>query len=67
MAVSHTQSPSTKKRLLVLHTAEREIAIDVKENFAYIALDSDTKMKEASESSDKKKTWEFPHGNCYYY
>jgi hypothetical protein len=32
---------------------------------AYIALDFDTEMKEAGESSDKEKTNELPDGNAH--
>merc|ERR1712177_102147 len=42
---------------------ERGIVRDVKEKLSYIALDYDTEMKEASESSDKEKTYELPDGN----
>ena len=36
---------------------------DVKEKLSYIAVDFDTEMKAATESSDKEKTYALPDGN----
>ena len=45
-------------------TAEREILRDVHKKLCYLALDFDIDMKEASESSDKEKTYELPDGTA---
>ena len=39
-------------------TVEREIVRDVKEKLSYVAVDFDTEMKAAAESSDKEKTYD---------
>jgi actin-related protein len=45
------------------NSAEREIVRDIKEQLTYIALDYDSEMKKASESSVCEKTFELPDGN----
>jgi actin-related protein len=43
-------------------SAEREIARDIKEKHAYVALDFDTDLKASSESSVKEVTYTLPDG-----
>ena len=52
-----------RRRYSFTTTAEREILRDVNEKLSYIALDFDTGMKAASESSDNVKTYELPNDN----
>ena len=53
----------TEQRYTFTTPAKHKIGLDVKEKLCYIALDFDTEMKEASESSDKEKTCKRPDGN----
>ena len=46
----------TEREYSFTTTEEREIGRDVEEKLCYIALDYDTELKSAAESSDKKQT-----------
>jgi actin-related protein len=52
----------TERGYSFMNRAEREIARDAKEKLAYIALDSDSEMKAATENVDKEKTYELSDG-----
>jgi actin-related protein len=47
----------------LLQFQRRNKSINFQEKLCYIALDFDSEMKAASESSDKEKTYELPDGN----
>ena len=59
----HMVTLLTERGVSLSNTAEREIARDIKEKLAFVALDFTEEMEKSAKSSDVEKSYEMPDGS----